>query len=77
NQKQLIACVDDSPQTQKMIETIAQALGYDFLPIYESVEALPTLIEKKPRLIFLDLVMPVVNGYELAHQIRRVEALKE
>ncbi|MDR9404830.1 MAG: response regulator, partial [Halothece sp. Uz-M2-17] len=77
NKKQLIACVDDSPQTQKMIETIAQALGYDFLPIYESVEALPTLIEKKPRLIFLDLVMPVVNGYELAHQIRRVEALKE
>ncbi|AFZ43690.1 response regulator receiver protein [Halothece sp. PCC 7418] len=75
--KGLIACVDDSPQTQKMIETIAQALGYKFLPIYESVEALPTLIEKKPRLIFLDLVMPVVNGYELAHQIRRVESLKD
>ena len=76
DQKGLIACVDDSPQTQKMIETIAQSLGYQFLPIYESVEALPTLIEKKPRLIFLDLVMPVVNGYELAHQIRRVETLK-
>lgn len=75
--KGLIACVDDSSQTQKMIETIAQSLGYDFLPIYQSVEALPTLIEKKPSLIFLDLVMPVVNGYELCHQIRRVEALKE
>lgn len=74
--KGLIACVDDSPQTQKMIETIAHASGYNFLGIYESVEALPTLIEKKPELIFLDLVMPVVNGYELCHQIRRVEALK-
>ena len=74
--KALIACVDDSPQTQKMIETIAHAMGYNFLDIYESVEALPTLIEKKPDLIFLDLVMPVVNGYELCHQIRRVEALK-
>ncbi len=75
--KQLIACVDDSPQTQKMIETIARSLGYDFFGIYESVQALPTLIEKKPNLIFLDLVMPVVNGYELAHQIRRVESLKQ
>jgi chemotaxis family two-component system response regulator PixG len=59
-----------------MIETIAQSLGYNFLGIYESVEALPTLIEKKPNLIFLDLVMPVVSGYELCHQVRRVEALK-
>ncbi|QDZ40167.1 response regulator [Euhalothece natronophila Z-M001] len=73
----LIACVDDSPQTQKMIETIAHSSGFDFIGIYESVEALPTLIEKKPKLIFLDLVMPVVNGYELCHQIRRVEALKD
>lgn len=73
----LIACVDDSPQTQKMIETIAHSSGFEFIGIYESVEALPTLIEKKPKLIFLDLVMPVVNGYELCHQIRRVEALKE
>ena len=73
----LIACVDDSAQTQKMIETIAHSSGFEFIGIYESVEALPTLIEKKPKLIFLDLVMPVVNGYELCHQIRRVEALKE
>ncbi|NBD31848.1 MAG: response regulator [Cyanobacteria bacterium] len=72
----LIVCVDDSAQTHKMIEMIAQSLGYNFLGIYESVEALPTLIEKKPDLIFLDLVMPVVNGYELCQQIRRVEALK-
>jgi len=74
--KGLIACIDDSSQTQKMIETIVHASGYNFLGIYESVEALPTLIEKKPTLIFLDLVMPVVNGYELCQQIRRVESLK-
>lgn len=75
--KGLVACVDDSQQTQKMIETISRSLGYDFIGIYESVEALPTLIEKKPDLIFLDLVMPVVNGYELCQQIRRVQALNK
>ena len=75
--QELIACVDDSPQTQKMIETIAHSSGFNFIGIYESVEALPTLIEKKPKLIFLDLIMPVVNGYELCHQMRRVEALKD
>lgn len=72
----LIVCVDDSPQTQKMIETIAQSIGYSFLGIYESVDALPTIIENQPSLIFLDLMMPVVNGYELCTQIRRVQALK-
>jgi chemotaxis family two-component system response regulator PixG len=30
------------------------------------------LIENKPDLIFLDLVMPIANGYEICTQIRRV-----
>ncbi|NES25026.1 MAG: response regulator, partial [Symploca sp. SIO3E6] len=35
------------------------------------------LLEHKPELIFLDLVMPIANGYEICAQIRRVSAFQE
>jgi two-component system, chemotaxis family, response regulator PixG len=41
------------------------------------VKALVQLLEHKPDLIFLDLVMPIANGYEICAQIRRVSAFKE
>ncbi len=68
----LIACVDDSPQTCQIMEKIFHQAGYRFISIQNSVEALPMLLQRKPDLIFLDLVMPVVNGYELCAQLRRV-----
>jgi len=34
------------------------------------------LLESKPGLIFLDLVMPIASGYEICSQIRRMSAFK-
>jgi chemotaxis family two-component system response regulator PixG len=67
----LIACIDDSLQVCKMLERIITANGMKFVSIQNPLEALPMLIENKPDLIFLDLMMPVVNGYEVCNQIRR------
>ncbi|MBK1986220.1 response regulator [Sphaerospermopsis aphanizomenoides BCCUSP55] len=67
----LIACIDDSLQVCKMLEGIITANGMRFMSIQNPVDALPMLIENKPDLIFLDLVMPVINGYELCNQLRR------
>jgi chemotaxis family two-component system response regulator PixG len=68
----LVACVDDSWQTCQMMEQIFAAAGLRFVSIQDSVQALPRLLELKPDLIFLDLIMPVVNGYEICSQLRRV-----
>jgi len=70
----LIACVDDSPLVCKMLEEIVTAKGLRFLKIQNAVEALPTLIQHKPDLIFLDLVMPIASGYEICTQLRRISA---
>ncbi|MER3435360.1 MAG: response regulator [Leptolyngbya sp. ERB_1_1] len=73
----VIACIDDSLRECQIMERILTEAGYQFVGIQDSVQALPTLLEKKPGLIFLDLVMPIANGYEICAQIRRVSAFKE
>ncbi|MFN6527631.1 response regulator [Nostoc sp. ChiSLP03a] len=68
----LIACVDDSPQVCKMVENIVTSNGLRFIKIQDAVQALPTLIQDKPDLIFLDLIMPIASGYEICTQLRRI-----
>lgn len=69
----LVACVDDSPQTCELMREIVEGAGYRFVAVTDSVQVLPVLLERKPDLIFLDLIMPVANGYEICSQLRRVE----
>lgn len=72
----LIVCIDDSPSICHALGKVIQLGGYRFIGLQDSLQALPILLEKKPDLIFLDLVMPVASGYEICAQIRRVETLK-
>lgn len=72
-----IACVDDSPQVCQLLEKIMNKGGYKFVGVQDSVQALPILIEAKPDLIFLDLVMPIANGYEICTQLRRVSLFEQ
>lgn len=73
----LIYCVDDSPQICYIMEETLRSAGYRCMSIQDSLQAMPNLMRHKPRLIFLDLVMPVANGYEICSQIRRVSALRQ
>ncbi len=72
----LIMYVDDSQLEGKRMGQIVQALGFNYFHVANSVEALPHLLEKKPNLIFLDLVMDPLNGYELCSQLRRISVFK-
>jgi|GEM_PF-885882 len=76
NRDPLVACIDDSAVALQRLERIVTQAGYRFYGLRDSMRALAQLIELKPDLILLDLVMPVVNGYEICAQIRRVKALE-
>jgi chemotaxis family two-component system response regulator PixG len=67
----LIACIDDSLQICKTLEKIILGQGIRFLGIEEPVQALSILIKNRPDLIFLDLIMPTISGYEICAQLRR------
>lgn len=73
----LIACVDDSNQVCATIEQITTGFGFGFLGIRDSIKVLSLLVEHKPDMIILDLIMPIVGGYELCAQIRRIPDFKD
>lgn len=75
--KPMVVYVDDSPADSQVMAEIVRAAGYGYNNISEPLDAIPRLLELKPQLIFLDLVMPYTNGYELCAQIRRISGFKK
>ncbi|MGD1936895.1 MAG: response regulator [Cyanophyceae cyanobacterium] len=73
----IVACIDDSPQICDTMTRIVQEAGYEIFCIQDSTRALTQLLERKPQLIFLDLIMPVANGYEICSQIRRIATFRD
>lgn len=73
----LIACVDDSPLVCQSLERILTTAGYQFVAVQDSLRAIATLLTRKPALIFLDLVMPNTNGYEICGQLRKVSTFRD
>jgi len=73
----LIACIDDSQQVFKIIENMITSEGIKFIGIQDPLQALSILIENKPDLIFLDLMMPMVSGYQVCEQLRRISAFSQ
>ncbi|MGF1514641.1 MAG: response regulator [Elainellaceae cyanobacterium] len=72
----LIAYIEDSRFDCATMEQILEQTAYRFLSIRDPLQALPMLLEHKPSLIFLDVLMPVINGYEVCAQIRQISTFK-
>ncbi len=73
----LILCVDDSPRNCEELGRIIRDSGYRYISLEDSVQALPTIIEHRPALLFIDLVMPIINGYELCSKIRQISMFRD
>jgi two-component system, chemotaxis family, response regulator PixG len=73
----LVICIDDNPQVCESMRSIITDAGYRFIAIQDATQALPRLLENKPDLIFLDLMMPKINGYEICGQIRRISSFTD
>jgi len=72
----LIACIDDSPAVCQAMEKILTAAKFRFIAIQNPLRAISALLSRKPDLIFLDLVMPDTNGYEICAQLRKISLFR-
>jgi adenylate cyclase len=65
-----ILAVDDQPQNLRLLEAILSPRGYHVVTASSGREALDLLADCSPDLLLLDIVMPVMDGYELCRAIR-------
>ncbi|MFP4299750.1 MAG: response regulator [Spirulinaceae cyanobacterium] len=69
--------VDDNEAITIQMRSLLSQAGYRFIGVNNATQVLTTILETKPDLIFLDLVMPIANGYEICAQIRRIRDFQD
>ncbi|MBI5555343.1 MAG: response regulator [Elusimicrobia bacterium] len=65
-----ILVVDDEPHVRILLKSRLEANGYAVVTAYGGTQALEKVKEEKPDLILLDIVMPDLNGYEVAQRLK-------
>ncbi|QDG60561.1 EAL domain-containing response regulator [Pseudomonas sp. NIBRBAC000502773] len=70
SQPATLLIVDDEPQVRKLLETLLQHEGYQTLTAASGEEALQLVAKQPPDLILLDIMMPGMDGYEVASQLK-------
>src|ERR1051325_5461713 len=68
--KSNILVVDDNPDKFQLIEAALNLAGYHVTTATDGVEALAAIESYQPDLVITDVMMPRMNGYELAQRIR-------
>ncbi len=65
-----ILIVDDDIDTLQLVGTMLERQGYQILAANGGQKALDTAQDEKPDLVILDIMMPGMDGYEVARRLR-------
>lgn len=72
-----ILVVDDSSTIRRSAETMLTAEGYDVVTAENGFEALSMVARHNPDLIFVDIMMPRLDGYETCSLIKHNKTFRE
>ena len=75
--KKGILVVDDEPYVIRSLTFVLQKEGYDVSSAVNGEEAMAKVRESKPNLMFLDVMMPKKNGYEVCQEIKNDSGLSD
>lgn len=70
-----ILVVDDNQDAADSLAMLLIELGHSVRRAYDGRTALLLAAQHRPQLIFLDLIMPRMDGLELAHALRELPGL--
>ena len=77
---QKILIVDDEPHIRMLIGQTLEELedeGVDFFTAENGEQALEIINEENPQLVFLDVMMPKLNGMEVCRRVKKELALDQ
>src|SRR5262245_58953768 len=66
-----ILVIEDEPSMRAWMERILTSAGYQVEPARDGREALSLIDRKRYSLLVIDLVMPVVSGFEVLDELQR------
>jgi diguanylate cyclase (GGDEF)-like protein len=66
-----ILVVDDDPDIARFVEVNLKSAGYDVAVANDGEEALQRAGELRPDLVLLDVMMPRIDGFEVAQRLRK------
>ncbi len=65
-----ILVVDDNRDAADSLQMLLQLIGHDVRVAYDGLQALDAFTAHQPCIVFLDIGLPKMNGYEVARSIR-------
>ncbi len=65
-----VMIIDDSVTIRRTAETLLKREGYDVVTAEDGFEALSKIVDKRPDIIFLDIMMPRLDGYQTCAVIK-------
>jgi CheY-like chemotaxis protein len=68
-----VMVVDDNRDSADMLALSLKLMGHEVMTLYDPLDALAAARSWHPDLAFLDVGMPVLNGYSLAAQLRAAD----
>jgi two-component system cell cycle sensor histidine kinase/response regulator CckA len=71
--KEAVLFVDDEEIVLEVGSLMLQKLGYSVLAVNSGYKAIEILKENKVAFVILDMLMPGINGYEIYHQLKKIQ----
>ena len=71
-----VMVIDDSKTIRRSAETLLKKVGCEVVTAIDGFEALAKISEHKPDIIFVDIMMPRLDGYQTCALIKNNQAFK-
>ena len=68
--KKILVVVEDDGLLRRVIADRLKSMGFDIFQAGDGKEAVDIILDKKPDLILLDLLIPTVDGFTVLEKIR-------
>jgi two-component system alkaline phosphatase synthesis response regulator PhoP len=68
--KRKIVVVDDEPFISRSLAFVLRRENYEVFEARDGAEALEVITRERPDLVFLDIMMPKVDGFEVTERVR-------